>query len=67
MVKWTRFVDYWTNESKLLSILKEVWVITGAGRGMGAHIDKAAVDWFGRIDMLVNNAGEEFLTTKDSI
>lgn len=39
---------------------KRVWLITGAGRGMGTDIAKAAqaaVGKFGRIDVLVNNAG----------
>jgi hypothetical protein len=36
----------------------KVWFITGAGRGMGVDFAKAAlaVDRFGRIDVLVNNA-----------
>src|SRR6266852_8802744 len=38
---------------------KKIWFITGAGRGMGADAEaavRAAVDRFGRIDVLVNNA-----------
>ncbi len=36
---------------------KNVWLITGAGRGLGTAIAKAAIGAFGRIDVLVNNAG----------
>jgi NAD(P)-dependent dehydrogenase (short-subunit alcohol dehydrogenase family) len=51
----------WTDREDDKVTDKKIWFITGAGRGMGVDIAKAAVaaavERSGRIDVLVNNAG----------